>query len=112
MKLKEKPNTKQIEVVISFMENNWSGRKSTNSDMIEFRAERKMYPKFIEFDNDRLGGLMSLSPLIKDKEAAKIAAYCLPRPKGSTAGFHNRVANIKRRLAILDEYLKKLKEAA
>ena len=112
MKLKEKPNTKQIEVVISFIENNWMGRKSSNSDMVEFRAERKMYPKFIEFDKDRLGGLMLLSPLIKDKEAAEIAAYNLCRPKGSSIGLHNRVANIKRRLAILDEYLNKLKEAA
>lgn len=112
MKLKEKPNNKQVDVVVSFIENNWSGRKSSKSDMIEFRAERKMYPRFIEFDKDRLGGLMLLSPLIKDREAAEIAAYDLPRPKGSSVCFHNKIANIKRRLAILDEYLNKLKEAA
>jgi len=115
MKLKEKPNDKQVNIVLSFIQRNCSGRRlgaGKSTEMVEYRAEKVIYPKFVEFEKDRLGGLMLLSPLIKDRHAAEIAAYNLAKPKGSPVGLHNKVANIKKRLAILDEYLNKLKGAA
>lgn len=111
MKLKENPNKAQVDVIVSFIENNYSGRKSNNTDMKELRAIQ-MYFSFIEYSKDRLSGLLMLSPLIKDEQAARIATYNEPMPKGSKSNTRVKVMNIRNRLAILDEYLDKLKEAA